>query len=356
MLRDRARDDFKLAKTEGTAPNTWESFKRWITRANPISPSKRSVAKAGDSLHQGPNEALDHFMKRFSTWQTQAKTYGLLYDEGLTFVLKLNAPLSKKLDKIMATLPAKLDRMVARVNIGCGHPTHTWSSAAERIANRLKPKGPGVDDSLGSQRPSLCRMAATDIDSDATIRSSFAGSATEERRRFPMSFRDIQNAVIDENSRLPAQNLASTSATSKRSSGAGQSGSGKKTKGEASDQPIFEHFIYHRVPGRSAPKLEAAVSRIKTGTIETKSCTSNHRYPRGRRIERRSKGGRSRRLDQNARKEYKPDRICISLSDLTALAITTTSSSINYYIESSSLNLTVSRRLLCDDRLQGSTL
>ncbi|KNE92153.1 hypothetical protein PSTG_14445 [Puccinia striiformis f. sp. tritici PST-78] len=121
-------------------------------------------------------------------------------------------------------------------------------------------------------------------------------------------------------------------------------------------EPIFEHFIYHRVPGRSAPKLEAAVSRIKTGTIETKSCTSNHRYPRGRRIERRSKGGRSRRLDQNARKEYKPDRICISLSDLTALAITTTSSSINYYIESSSLNLTVSRRLLCDDRLQGSTL
>ncbi|POW02288.1 hypothetical protein PSHT_12161 [Puccinia striiformis] len=32
-----------------------------------------------------------------------------------------------------------------------------------------------------------------------------------------MSFRDIQNAAIDENSRLPAQNLASTSATSKRS-------------------------------------------------------------------------------------------------------------------------------------------
>ncbi|KAH9441146.1 hypothetical protein Pst134EB_029795 [Puccinia striiformis f. sp. tritici] len=44
-------------------------------------------------------------------------------------------------------------------------------------ANRLKPKGPGVDDSLGSRRPSLCRMAATDIDSDATFRSSFAGTA-----------------------------------------------------------------------------------------------------------------------------------------------------------------------------------
>ncbi|KAH9442043.1 hypothetical protein Pst134EB_028314 [Puccinia striiformis f. sp. tritici] len=274
MLRDRARDDFKLAKTEGTAPNTWESFKRWITRANPISPSKRSVAKAGDSLHQGPNEALDHFMKRFSTWQTQAKTYGLLYDEGLTFVLKLNAPLSKKLDKIMATLPAKLDRMVARVNIGCGHPTHTWSSAAERTANRLKPKGPGVDDSLGSQRPSLCRMAATDIDSDATIRSSFAGSATEERRRFPMSFRDIQNAVIDENSRLPAQNLASTSATSKRSSGAGQSGSGKKTKGEASDRVCYNcnqpgHLSTACTEAKTDKQLRYETKRAASGSNST---------------------------------------------------------------------------------------
>ncbi|POW19854.1 hypothetical protein PSHT_04235, partial [Puccinia striiformis] len=35
--------------------------------------------------------------------QTHAKTHSLLYDEGTTFVMKLNTPLAKKLDKIMAT-------------------------------------------------------------------------------------------------------------------------------------------------------------------------------------------------------------------------------------------------------------
>ncbi|KAH9459813.1 hypothetical protein Pst134EB_008037 [Puccinia striiformis f. sp. tritici] len=57
-------------------------------------------------------------------------------------------------------------------------------SVAERIANRLKPKGPGVDDSLGSRRPSLCRMAAPDIDWDATIRSGFAGSNHSSSSQF----------------------------------------------------------------------------------------------------------------------------------------------------------------------------
>ncbi|KAH9473327.1 hypothetical protein Pst134EA_000400 [Puccinia striiformis f. sp. tritici] len=199
MLCDRARDDFKLAKTEGTAPNTWESFKRWITRANPISPSKRSVAKAGNTLRQGPNEALDHFMKQFSAWQTQAKMYGLLYGEGLTFVLKLNAPLSKKLDEIMAT---------------------------------------------------------------------------EERRGFPMSFRDIQNAAIDENSRLPAQNLASTSATSKRSSGAGQSGSSKKTKGDASDRVCYNcnqpgHLSTSCTEAKTDKQLRYETKRAASGSNST---------------------------------------------------------------------------------------
>ncbi|KAH9469622.1 hypothetical protein Pst134EA_006909 [Puccinia striiformis f. sp. tritici] len=75
------------------------------------------------------------------------------------------------------TLPAKLDWMVASESVsGAASRFKLGGSVAERIANRLKPKGPGVDDSLGSRRPSLCRMAAPDIDWDATIRSGFAGS------------------------------------------------------------------------------------------------------------------------------------------------------------------------------------
>ncbi|KAI7932940.1 hypothetical protein MJO28_017919 [Puccinia striiformis f. sp. tritici] len=142
----------------------WDSFKCWPTRENPIATSKQSVVKAGNVLHQGPNKALDHFMKLFSQGQTHAKTHSLLYDEGTTFVMKLNTPLAKKLDKIMAT---------------------------------------------------------------------------EELHRFLMSFCDIQNTAVDKNSCLPTQNLAFTSATSERSSGGGQSGSGKKTKGDTSDRICY---------------------------------------------------------------------------------------------------------------------
>ncbi|POW12635.1 hypothetical protein PSTT_04203 [Puccinia striiformis] len=80
MLHDRAKDDFRLAKTNGTVPNSWESFKCWITRGNSIATSMRSFAKAGNTLHQGPNEALNHFVKQFFNWQTQAKAHSLLYD------------------------------------------------------------------------------------------------------------------------------------------------------------------------------------------------------------------------------------------------------------------------------------
>ncbi|KAH9460296.1 hypothetical protein MJO29_004272 [Puccinia striiformis f. sp. tritici] len=96
--------------------------------------------------------------------QTHAKTHSLLYNEGTIFVMKLNTPPAKKLDKIMVP---------------------------------------------------------------------------EERHGFLMSFRDIQNTAVDKNSCLPTQNLAFTSATSKRSSGAGQSGSGKKTKGDTSNRICY---------------------------------------------------------------------------------------------------------------------
>ncbi|KNE90080.1 hypothetical protein PSTG_16457 [Puccinia striiformis f. sp. tritici PST-78] len=47
-----------------------------------------------------------------------------------------------------------------RVNIGCGHPTQTRAS--------------------GTEAPSMSRVAAPDIDSDATIQSSFAGTEESE--------------------------------------------------------------------------------------------------------------------------------------------------------------------------------
>ncbi|KAH9471086.1 hypothetical protein Pst134EA_004994 [Puccinia striiformis f. sp. tritici] len=89
-----------------------------------------------------------------------------------------------------------------------------------------------------------------------------------------MSFRDIQNAAIDENSRLPAQNLASTSATSKRSSGAGQSGSGKKTKGDSSDRVCYNcnqpgHLSTSCTEAKTDKQLRYETKRAASGSNST---------------------------------------------------------------------------------------
>jgi hypothetical protein len=103
MLRNRALEELKKAKSEGTVPQTWPAFKAWITKENPLAISKRSVARAWDQLRQAPNESLENFMKRFSAWQVMAKNYDFQYDEITGFVLKVNSGLSKRLDSLMGT-------------------------------------------------------------------------------------------------------------------------------------------------------------------------------------------------------------------------------------------------------------
>ncbi|KNE94448.1 hypothetical protein PSTT_13664 [Puccinia striiformis] len=67
-------------------------------------------------------------------------------------------------------------------------------SATEQITNRFKLNGPGVDDSLGAQHPSLYWMAAPNIDSDATIRPSFAGSSKVHAIKHGSHFRSAKTS------------------------------------------------------------------------------------------------------------------------------------------------------------------
>ncbi|KNE92937.1 hypothetical protein PSTG_13651 [Puccinia striiformis f. sp. tritici PST-78] len=74
-------------------------------------------------------------------------------------------------------MPAKLAWMAAsELVMGAATQFKLRGSAAKQISNQLKPNGPGVFNSLGVQGPSLYWMAAPNIDWEATIQSSFAGS------------------------------------------------------------------------------------------------------------------------------------------------------------------------------------
>ncbi|PLW04490.1 hypothetical protein PCASD_26737 [Puccinia coronata f. sp. avenae] len=70
------------------------------------------------------------------------------------------------------------------------------SDGCIRRPGRLATEFESVSDSLSGARPSLNRMAASDINSDAAIRARFSGSSTTHLKA-PMTHHQAQNFSIN---------------------------------------------------------------------------------------------------------------------------------------------------------------
>lgn len=102
-LSGKAFRDWKAALAAGTRPATWEQFRAWLLRLNPLGSTPAMVSAELNRLRQQPNEAVQLFYERFCDWQSRARTINFAHDEQTAFIQRLNPGLSKKVSEFVST-------------------------------------------------------------------------------------------------------------------------------------------------------------------------------------------------------------------------------------------------------------